>query len=132
MATARQTHPNLRAHAKLAGDIELALGPLDDVLDDGKAKPGAARRPAAPWICAVKAAGQVGEMVGRYAGAMIGHRHLDHLARGRRQTHMHGRIGVAIFQCIIDEVAQQLLQLFDIAGHKSLAIGALQFHPAGR
>ena len=47
--------------------------PLDDMLDDGEAKPGAARVAAARRIDTIESLGQAGEVGGGDAIALVGH-----------------------------------------------------------
>ena len=88
--------------------------PLDDVFDDGQAKPGSARSAAAAWIGAIEPPGQMRQVFGGDAGALIGHREPRQSISATFDRHHHWLIFCPVFQRVIDQVAQQLFKLAGI------------------
>src|SRR2546423_13177725 len=69
----RQNHRKCRAVADPGGDVELAAMAVEDVLDDGEPKAGAALLPARRHADAVEPLGEAGQMLGGGGRAPLPH-----------------------------------------------------------
>src|ERR1035441_6654226 len=72
----RQAQHNRRALPQFALGVDRAAVRLDDVLHDGQPEPGAAGRAAPALVDPVKALENMGQVIRRNAGAVVGHAHL--------------------------------------------------------
>src|SRR5215471_13731505 len=114
-----QQDPEDGALADLAFDLEHAAMAVDDVLDDGKAEPGAAHRPRARGIDAVEALGEARYVLAPDPLAMVAHGDGE-----RRRTlppldepagDLDRRPLPAIFDGIVDKVLKYLGELVGLA-----------------
>ena len=101
---------------------------FDDVLDDGQPQPGAPGGTAAPRIGAIKPPRQMGQMIRGNSRAMVGNRQQRIAALLRSDTYLDRLLDIiafriAIFQRIIDQIAQQLFQLLGVAGYLDRLVG---------
>src|SRR5438105_4787087 len=96
---------------------------VDDMLDDGEAKPRAAGAARAAAVHAVETFGEAGDVLGRNAGAVVldGDEH----ARAARQARAAGAAGdgeahgaalATVAQGVLKEVAEDLSELLGIGG----------------
>ena len=124
MACARlvQHHREGRALAGLRGDGKLAAVPIEDVLDDGEPKTGAALLPARRHVDPVEPLGQARQMLGRDAGPIIDHG--DGVAPGLAAERgdvlgldLHMAAALAVFERVLHQVLEHLKQLVAIAAH---------------
>ena len=115
----RQQDRHPRAFADAAFDFHAAAVALNDVLDNGKPKPGAAHGARPLRIDPVKALGEARQMFGGDAVADIADRnpHCRRLVRCRRcRRHRDGnfRPGAAVFERIRDQVVEHLQHLIAV------------------
>jgi hypothetical protein len=112
--------------AELALDREMALVAAQDVLDDGEPEASAAELARARAVDPVEALGEAGDVLPGDAGALVLHGYPHARAAGhgasRRRSRRHG-LGrdphhlplAAIFDGVIDQVEEELMQLVEIA-----------------
>src|SRR5262245_25914899 len=92
---------------------------LDDMLDDGETKPGAAGLAAPRGIDAVKALGDSRQMLARNARAIVCHGEGDpRPASRRRQPHSRAGSAAAVAHCIAEEVVDYLKELRPVAADR--------------
>src|SRR5690554_2607647 len=103
--------------------------PLDDMLDDRETEARPAGGAASAWIYPIKPASEVGQMLCGDPFAMVAHRQ-DSVTGGiTARTDLHVRIRMAVFERVVDEVADELLELSAVAAYHQL-LGCLgQFQP---
>ena len=98
------------AVAGFAGRPDPAAVALDDVLDNGESEAGAALLARAGLVHAVEALENAFEGFRRYARAVILNGDLDLPAVQRAPAHGDGAVGAAVFDGVVHEVAEDLLQ----------------------
>src|SRR6266568_5567479 len=98
------------AVTQLALDPDFAAVRLHDVFDDGKAEAGAARLARARAVYAVKSLEDAVLRLGGNSGAVVLDPELDLLARDRFSADAHTAFVPAIFDGVLDQVEQDLLQ----------------------
>src|SRR5262245_12521382 len=116
----RQDRGKRRALAEFRADDQLAAMPVENVFDDGEAKPGAALLPTGGDADPIEALGQPRQMLRRDAGAVVGHR--QHEAgtaseplRLVRDLDPDAAAGLTVLQGVLNEVLQDLYDLVAIA-----------------
>ena len=92
------------------------------MFDDGKAEAGAALRPRPVWVDTVETFGQADEVVGGDANAVVGDFELDRVLfeglveSGPGDGDGDALFGRPVFDRVLDEVVEDLLQLRVVAG----------------
>ena len=107
--------------------------PLDYVLDDGKAKAGAAHASRTPGIDAVKSFGEARDMARLDPVADVAYgdpQHWPKRAVLRRRRNRDRRAAAPVFDGIADEVVQHLLHLVGIGDDTRQRIGKIEVEPA--
>src|SRR4051794_32878904 len=98
---------------------------LDDMLDDGEAKPGSALGAAAAGVDAVKAFGEARDMFRGDAFALVAHPQVDGLAL-RRGGHGDPPAGEAIADGVADQIVENLEKLRPVARDERKIGGKLE------
>src|SRR5690606_4438737 len=118
----RQSYRDAGAFTKCARDIELTPVALDDVLHDRQSQPGAARSTTAAGIGAIESSGEMGNMLGRDAFALVTNRHDCRIPSTFIQAHDYGRLGRTVFEGVFHQVADQLFQLITVSPDNEIFI----------
>src|SRR6185437_337954 len=104
-----------RSLAQLAFDLEQAAMVVDDVLDDGKTKAGAAQLAGPRGVDPIEPLGQAGKMITRNPLALVADRHRERRRAfgGRRGLDRNRGAGPGIFDGVVDQILKHLGQLLE-------------------
>src|SRR5579883_3649726 len=118
----RQVNGEDRPLAQLAFDLQQAPVVIDNMFNDREPEAGATELPGAGRVDPVEALGQPRNMLAEDALAVIA----DRDQRGGRArkppgrdagAHLHGGSGPAVFDRVVDQVLEHLVELVGVARH---------------